>query len=57
MASRVSSLKTSAWQQQFMVCSDLGNTFDSRSSNVICLVTAERSKSCDKINFVKLNWN
>ena len=55
MASRVSNLETGAWQQRPIVRSNLGNILESGSSNVIWLVTAERSKSCDTIRSVKLN--
>ena len=54
MASRVSNLETSAWQQRSIVCSNLRNIFESRGSNAIWLATAERSMSCDTSSFVKL---
>ena len=54
MASRVSSLETSAWQQRSIKRSNLENILKSCCSSAICVVTVERSKSCDTISFVKL---
>ena len=54
MASRVSILETSVWQQRSIMRSNLGNIFESRRSNAIWLATVDRSKSCDTVSFVKL---
>ena len=57
--SRISCLETSTWQQLSIVRSNLRNIFESRQSprrsNAICLVTVERSKSCDTVSIVRLN--
>ena len=54
MASRVSNLETSAWQQRSIVRSNLGNIVGSHRSNAIWLVTTEGSKPCDTVSFVKM---
>ena len=51
MASRVSNLETSTWQQWSIVRLNLGNIFESRLSNAIWLVTVKRSKSFDTAVF------
>ena len=54
MASRVSNLETSTWEQRSIVRLNLGNIFESRRLNAIWLVTVERSKSRVTVSFVKL---
>ena len=61
MVSKVSSLDTRKINgnpvpgKQSIANSKLEIVFESRRSNVICLVTIERSKSHDTISLVKLN--
>ena len=52
--SKVSSLETSAWQRRSTMRLNSGVECKSRGSNLICLATVERGKSCDTISFVKL---
>ena len=53
--SKIYNLETSVWQSQFIWCLNSGIQFESRSSNVSCLVTIEHSESSDFIRFIKLN--